>query len=300
MQLRYSLMVLGGGICYGFLSTITKFAYQAGFTGKEVTGSQALLGALFLWVVLFLIQRGRIQVTSRSAMQLLLAGTTMGSVWIFYYYALEELPASIAVVLLFQFTWIGVILEAIVERRFPSREKWLALTFIMVGTVLAANLTGASFHQLTIKGVIYGLISAVSYAFFIFFSGRVAIGVPSLLRSTLMVTGGALLVQIVNPPTYLLNGHFVNGLWSYSISIALIGAVLSTLLFVIGTPHIGGGLATILGSAEMPSVLIVSHLFLHETVTSMQWLGTLLILCAIALPELKQLWRSAAHFSVSR
>lgn len=57
--------------------------------------------------------------------------------WHFYGFAVEQLPASIAIVLLFQFTWIGVILEAVVDRKLPSREKVISMVILLIGTVLA-------------------------------------------------------------------------------------------------------------------------------------------------------------------
>ena len=65
----------------------------------------------------------------------------MSMTGIFYAISVEELPASIAVVLLFQFTWIGVVIEAIANRTFPSREKlYLSLFYSLVHCLRAVSL----------------------------------------------------------------------------------------------------------------------------------------------------------------
>lgn len=58
---------------------------------------------------------------------------------IFYGLSVKELPASIAIVLLFQFTWMGVLIEAIANKTFPSREKVLSILILFVGTVFAGG-----------------------------------------------------------------------------------------------------------------------------------------------------------------
>jgi drug/metabolite transporter (DMT)-like permease len=105
-RLKYSLLVLIGACSYGILSTIMKFAYAEGFHINEVIGSQYFFG----WILLLflLLTRARYRVTKKQALSLLLAGTATSLTGIFYGFALKKLPASIAIVLLFQFTWIGI------------------------------------------------------------------------------------------------------------------------------------------------------------------------------------------------
>lgn len=47
--------------------------------------------------------------------------------------------STIAVVFLFQFTWIGIIIEAIANRQIPSKEKLLAIAILFIGTILIVN-----------------------------------------------------------------------------------------------------------------------------------------------------------------
>ena len=65
----------------------------------------------------------------------------MSMTGIFYAISVEELPASIAVVLLFQFTWIGVVIEAIANRTFQVvRKLYLSLFYLLVHCLQAVSL----------------------------------------------------------------------------------------------------------------------------------------------------------------
>jgi drug/metabolite transporter (DMT)-like permease len=210
----------------------------------------------------------------------------MGLTGIFYYGSLQSLPASLAIILLFQFTWIGVLLDAFLERRKPGPDKLLALIPLIAGTFLAGGITNGGLSGLNPTGLLLGFLSAISYSLFILFSGRVAVQVPPLKRSTLMTFGSAALTLTVFPPSFLWNGALLHGLLLWGILLAIFGAVLPTICYTIGVPHIGGALATILSAAELPVAVIASGWVLSEAVSAVQWVGVSIILAGIALPEI--------------
>ncbi|WP_052737645.1 hypothetical protein [Bacillus sp. SA1-12] len=98
------------------------------------------------------------------------------------------MPASIAVMLLFQFIWIGIVIDAITNRKTPGKEKLLAITLLFIGTFLAGGGLN-NLLDLQASGIIYGLLSVVSFTFFIFLSGRIAVHLPALTRSFFMSLG---------------------------------------------------------------------------------------------------------------
>jgi drug/metabolite transporter (DMT)-like permease len=281
---RSIMLVFLGACSYGILSTFVKFAYKAGFSPGEVSGSQMFLAALLMWVLALLVSRER--ATAKQWLLLVGVGATTGLTGVFYYRALQYVPASIAIVLLFQFTWIGVLVEAVLLRRRPETGKVIALILLLLGTVLAGGLFGSGFGQFTLAGVLLGLLSAVTYALFIIFSGRVAPQVNPWLRSAIMLTGASLLTFIVYPPSFFTNGSLWNGLLWWGGLLALFGGIVPTLFFTVGVPHIGSGLATILGAAELPTAVFLSSFVLREQVGIVQWIGVFVILMGIAVPEI--------------
>ncbi|GEN34979.1 EamA family transporter [Aneurinibacillus danicus] len=286
------LLVFLGSCSYGVLSTFVKLAYQAGFLPGEVSGSQMFFAMVFMWGVALLFSRRKV----RGKQWLTLAGTGLatGLTGILYYQSLQYVPASIAIVLLFQFTWIGVIIESFIERRRPGVEKVAALVLLATGTLLAGGVLAGEFGSLHPVGILFGLLSAVTYALFIIFSGRVGHEISPYTRSAVMLTGSVLITFIVYPPSFLLNGALTEGLLVYALPLALFGGVIPTLFFTLGVPHVGGGLATILSAAELPMAVFMSSVVLHEKVSLLQWLGVVIILVGIAVPELSHKHRTAA------
>lgn len=284
--MRSMLLVLLGSCSFGLVSGVIKFAYAAGLSPAAVTSSQILFGCLIMWL-LALMTKGR-RPQGRQWPMLLGAGLTMGVTSLAYYNALHHLDASVAIVMLFQFTWIGVILDAVVERRLPNRSTILSLLLLGAGTLLAAGVLEQGGRSLSLIGVGFGLLSALSYAFMILFSGKVATGVGPFYRGAVMLTGSLCLIFLVYRPTFLIDGPLPNGLLLWGLAAAMSASVIPTICFAIGVPKIGAGMATILGAAELPMAVLVSRFLLSESVSLLQWAGGAVILLAIALPEVSR------------
>jgi drug/metabolite transporter (DMT)-like permease len=282
-------LVLLGACSYGVLPIFVKFAYDQGFNVNQVSGVQIFLGFGMLWLFQW-FSHGFVKVNKRQWGSLLAVGLTMGLTSVFYYYSLQYVSASLGIVLLFQFTWIGILIEAIAVRRFPAKDKLIAVLFLIIGTLLAADLSGLHIDSISYPGWISGGLSAITYALFIFFSGKIATELNSVLRTAIILTGGMVIIFFVFPPQFFYDGSLWNGLLMWGLLLALFGAVFPTLFFAMGVPRIGSGTATILGAAELPTAILMSSLVLQESVTIVQWIGVLFILIGIGLPEMKQ-WR---------
>lgn len=228
----------------------------------------------------------RHRVPLKQALILFVAGTSASFTGIFYYASLKTVPASIAIILLFQFVWVGIIIEAVATKTLPSREKVISVIFLLAGTFLSSGLLEKSAGDFDTTGIILGLLSAVTFATYIFVSGKVAVEVPSLPRGVLLMAGALTLVIIVFPPTFIFNGAISEGLWKYGLGLGTFSIVIPSIAFTIGIPKIGSGLATILGAAELPVTTIMSVFVLKEAVLSSQWFGVSLILIGIAIPQI--------------
>lgn len=285
--MKYILLVFIGACSYGILSTIVKLAYSQGYSAAEVIGGQMVFGFLLTWLpALFFL---RTKPPKHLLLLLTAVGLVVGATGIMYYNALQYIPASLAILLLFQFTWMGVLAESIMSRKLPDKLTLASLILLIVGTILAGGLLeNGGLAQFHLVGVLFGLLSAVSYTLFIIFSGKTALSVNPWLRSSSMSTGSLLLTCLIYPPVFLIDGTLLDGLFPYVFLLALFGVLIPTACFNFGVPHVGAGMAAILGAAELPMAVFASSIVLHETVTWLQISGVIVILLGIVLPKLLQ------------
>lgn len=304
--MRYLMSVFLGACSYGILSTIVVLAYGKGYNLGEVVGSQLLVGFILTWAFAIYTkwrekkgsqEAGQAEATSSSKLTwkhrliLMAAGTPTAITGLLYYHSLRYIPASLAIILLFQFTWIGVLMQAISQRKRPDAVTLVTLVVLFGGTLLAAGFLEQGSGKFNILGIVFGLLSAISYCLFILFSGKAVPSVHPAYRSAWMLAGGMTLVFILFPPTFLFNGLIWSELLVYGFLLGMFGAFIPPVLFAIGVPHIGEGMASILGAAELPVAVMASTMVLHEHVTTLQWVGVGLVLLGVALPELLKLTR---------
>lgn len=223
--MKYYLSVLIGAMSYGILSTIVVLAYGKGYVLGEVVGTQLLVGFILTWLFALYtkwrertkastVSTGTQQVRNEFSMKLnwkqrlllMAAGLPTAITGLLYYQSLRYIPASLAIILLFQFTWIGVLLQAVMQRKRPNGIMLLTLVVLFGGTMLAAGIFEQESAVFSWIGIALGLLSAVSYTLFILFSGKAVPSVHPAYRSAWMLTGAVAFVFILFPPHFLFNG----------------------------------------------------------------------------------------------
>lgn len=302
--MKNKLLLLSGAISYGVLSTIVSKAYGKGYSLGEVVGSQLLTGFVLIWLLVLIVKLREKRQGGRSASNmgakrtvealtwkkrliLLAAGAPTAVTGLLYYQSLRYIDNSLAIVLLFQFTWMGVLIQTIIQRKRPQAIIMFTLVILFVGTLLAAGVFERGLDGgYDWRGIVFGLLAAVSYSLFVLLSGKAVPNANPVYRSGWMISGGLVLVFILFPPTFLFDGTLFSGLLPYGFSLGLLGAFLPPLLFAISVPHTGEGIAAILGASELPVAVLLSSLVLHEHVSVIQWLGVVLVLLGVSVPEL--------------
>ena len=141
-QTFYAALVLAGGASYGIISTLVKLSYRSGFSINDVSSIQYFLGFLLLWTIWLL--RVRKFPAKKTALAFLLTGIPLSGTTMLYNHALETLPASLAVIFLFQSIWLGTLAECVIRREMPTRLRLLSIAIVLAGTVLGAGVVGSA------------------------------------------------------------------------------------------------------------------------------------------------------------
>lgn len=285
------VLVLVGASSYGFSSSIFKLANEDGWNSAHLTFTQVLAGTAMLWLVMGLRSlRGRRGKSAagivnagvrRSWLKLAMIGIVgLAMTTIFYNEALARIDASLAIVLLFQFTWITILLESIRRRAWPQRPEWLAMLCIAAGTVLAVGLLEHDFSQLDRTGVVFGLLSAVTYSLFFFLTDFLPPELDAISKSTVMSTASLAIVTLLHFPSAFAwgDGGMIIG---WGLLLGLLNTAVPFICFNAGIPKLGGGLAALLGSMELPAAVMTAFLLLGEPLTWWQAAGVALILIGI-------------------
>jgi drug/metabolite transporter (DMT)-like permease len=281
-------LVALGATSYGMLATFVKLAYKDDFTTAEITSSQFIYGILGMLLINFFQKifkkEKATMATSKNILQLMIAGTSLGMTSVFYYLCVKYIDVSIAIVLLMQTVWMGVLLEWILDKKRPSTKKIISVSIVLFGTFLATKLYEFTF-QLDWRGIIWGMLSAASFTTTMFTANKVALEISSVQRSLFMLLGGAVIVFTFSAFTQVgaLNFEIFK---NFGLFLALFGTIIPPLLLNVGFPKTGLGLGSIVASLELPVSVLMAFLILNEKVVVWQWCGILLIIFAIIIMNL--------------
>lgn len=278
--------VLIGAASYGVLATIVKLSYHQGYDVSEVTFAQYTVGFIVLWLLTFLskkqnpakdiIQKHQ---RTREKIKLAIAGSSLGFTGIFYYSAVQTIDVSICIVLLMQSVWMGVLLEALLERKYPNMLKIIAVTIVLIGTLFATDAIH-NFDALDPKGLLWGIMGAISYTITLYTSNRIGLSLNNSLRSAWMMTGAWSVVSIF-ALIQLSHDFQWSVFWPWGVYLALFGTIIPPIFLNKGFPLTGIGVGSILISLEIPVSVIMAVWLLHETVNGFQIVGIVVILMGI-------------------
>jgi drug/metabolite transporter (DMT)-like permease len=286
--LKGVFLVALGATSYGMLATFVKLAYKDGFTTAEVTSSQfiyGILGVLLINLFQKIVNKEKAQkASSKNIFQLMVAGTSLGMTSVFYYLCVKYIDVSIAIVLLMQTVWMGVLLEWILDKKRPSTQKIISVIIVLFGTFLATKLYEFTI-QIDWRGIFWGILAGASFTTTMLTANKVALEISSAQRSLYMLLGGAVIVFLFSAFTQVgsLNIEIFK---NYGLFLALFGTIIPPILLNAGFPKTGLGLGSIVASLELPVSVLMAFLILNEKVVIWQWSGIALIILAIVIMNL--------------
>ena len=149
--LKYSTLVFLGGASYGVMAATVKMTYAAGFSWTQAVASQALFGTLLFAIALAVsLGRGRkpAPLTPKRILSLMGLGLNTCATCVLYNLSLTMLPVSAALTMLFQFTWIGIVIQVAVTRRKPQAAELVAAVAILGGTLFASGMFSSAVGEL--------------------------------------------------------------------------------------------------------------------------------------------------------
>lgn len=286
-QFFYPLLVILAASCYGILSTIIKLAIGDGFTASEAVTAQYMTGFALSFIIFMIFRRKIPRIKNWKI--IVLAGFFTAATGTVYGQAVSYMPASIAVVMLFQFTWIGMLFDCIAKKRLPEKIEIISVVLLFCGTIFAAGVIGVDISDIPWQGWAWGMASAIGFASFVTVNSKKVEGVDTETRLFLTSFVAVLVISVFQSPEILWNGTLLGEhLWIYGLILGLFGIVIPIYLFSIAVPHVGASNSSILSAAELPVAVTASVTLLHETITLLQVFGIVIIVFGMTLPTIHQ------------
>jgi drug/metabolite transporter (DMT)-like permease len=280
---KYIFMVLLGGTLYGTMSSFVKLAYRSGYHAAEISFYQALFSAVILCIfAVFSFKKNNVRLSLRDYVEILFAGFAIGMTNYLEYASLAYIPASLAVILLMQYTWIDILIEWIVFHRKPLTVEIVIVIFVLIGTALAGRLFEIEKFQFSLVGITLAIGSSFTYALYIVLNSRARKEIGWQFKSTYIMLGSSICIFAVNAPAIIAWNYMSCNFIAWELFLAIVGTAIPTALFAVSLPRIGAGVSGILMTVELPVAVICAFIILNEHISALQVLGVVIMLASIA------------------
>ena len=281
-------MVLVSAAAFAANSILAKLAYAAGFHVFQLLAIRFVLGALGMWGIALLLGQNPLRLERRRLLQLFALGlfvyTGQSTT---YFLALQALPASLCVLIVYIYPSLTVIAGWLFFRRAITRWHVIALASSFAGIALLIG--GARFTLAW--ALLFAVAAPVIYTTYILLGEKVMAGMPAAGASAVIFTGAAVAfcaLATVSGQVALPTG--TRG-WAVAIAIAVIPTMVAISLFMAGLPRVGASRAALLSTIEPVVTVLLAALILGERLNAVQAVGGLLVVLAVVVVQTAHLWR---------
>lgn len=280
------LLMFLAACSFGISGILIKLAYRAGLQPAELLPLQNLVAVICLWPMLLLSRAfhglGRKQV-HRLVWQGLIGNFGIS---VCYFWSAQRIDVSLLSIILFTYPGFVLLYLMVVERRRIAVLEFIALTLALAGGVLAADPFRLTPGRIDRLGAILAVGAAVAYAFMNVYGQKLARGMSSLAITTVTSTVSTLALTAVLPPQRWLAPDFSGRQWLFIVSLGMFSTVIPMNLLYLGIRRIGAFHASIVSIVELPCILALAYLILHERMGALQVLGGGMILAGLVLVQL--------------
>ncbi len=284
---RHTFYILAAGMLWGFMGVFVRALAAAGISSTGAIMLRCGLAALMLGLTILIRDRRLFAVRLRDFWCFL--GTGLCSMLFFtycYFTSMDYLDLGTAAILLYTAPSIVIILSRFIFGERLTGVKVLALLLAFAGCCLVSGVVADT--HISARGVLLGLGSGLGYALYSIFA-RLAMnrGYGSLTISfytSLLAAAGAALVWGAGEAA-LMFASTQNAL--LCLATAAVTFYLPYLLYTSGLEGVETGRASIMASVEPVVATACGILIFRERLTAFSACGTLLVLGAIVLLNVK-------------
>jgi len=281
-------MAIAGAVLFSSKAIVAKLSYRYGVDALVVIGLRMLLSLPFFAAVSFYqmrqARRGRIARLTRCDGLLVVLLGCIGYYLSSYldFLGLQYISAGLERLILFLSPTFVLLMTALFLKRVITPRQWLALALSYGGVVLVFIQDLSFGGDQVLLGCALVLCAALTYALYLLASGELLrrIGASRLVAYAMTVS------SVVTLAHFLLARSWqglvqVRAVYELAFVHAVFQTVVPVFLTMWAVARIGAPLASQLGMMGPVSVLFLAHWLLDEPITSLQLLGTVVVLAGV-------------------
>lgn len=286
-------LVFVGAVLFSAKAIFVKLAYQYTIDPVSLLTLRMVFSLPFFLAIAFLTsnKKENLFLQKKDWFHILLLGMVgyyLAS--LFDFQGLQYITAGLERLILFIYPTIVVVIAAILYKRPIKRVQYMALIMSYIGIFIAFAFDLNLRKQPNIGlGALLIFLSALTYAIYLIGSGKMIPKVGTMRFTAYAMSFSAFAI--------IIHSYFFNrlALWDFNREVYIISALMAVFSTVIPSFLISGGIkligsdnASIVGSVGPVSTIVLAYIFLNESVSTSQIVGTVFVLAGVLIISLKK------------
>ena len=256
--------------------TIAPFVRNISVSSAELALYRAVMAAVLVGGFLLVTgQRIDVKAIKKELLLLLISGAAMGVNWILLFEAYKYTTVSVATLSYYFAPSIVMIVCPILFKEKLGAKQIVCFVMSTVGLVLITGTAGGGSRDLI--GILFGLGSAVFYAA-VMLLNRFIKGVEGIHRTFIQFVAA---IIVLLPYVICTDGFSLGSLnalgWGSLLVVGLVHTGLNYCMYFFALKELPGQKVAILSYIDPLVAVVISFLFLNESMTASQILGGILI-----------------------
>ncbi len=279
----YLYVVCAAGL-WGIAGPVAKHLFNQGVTALVLTQVRMTLSFILMITFFLLARRDLARIKAKDIPYLAVLGSGgFALVQITYYSAIASIQVAAAILLQYMAPVLILIYAAVFTKEQITRAKLISLVLAVTGCALVAGAYNIDFLRLNMKGVFWGLSSAVCFSFYTLY-GQAGLRKYSALTLFTYSSGfGAMLWWALNPPHAFFAIHYSPGTWLAFVYVTVMGTIVPFTLYLLALNVLEASRVSITSTIEPVLAGMVAFIFLGEKMGPLQMLGGILVIGGIIL-----------------
>lgn len=271
-------------VIYGTIGVFRRYtSYPSGFLAM----TRGIIGAAFVFVYMILSRKERIKIDKKRLIIIVISGALIGLNWMFLFEAYNHTTVAVATMCYYMAPTIIIVLATLLLKEKISVLKCVSIVLAMLGMLLVSGvIESGGFALQDMRGIALGLAAAAIYAVVVILN-KIA-RVEDIYTKTViqLLAAGVIII-----PYVFVTGQ-MNQLQLDTVSIAntlILGIVHTGIAYVFyfgAMQTLPAQTTAILSFIDPVTAVLISALFLQESMTVFAIVGTILILASAVIQEL--------------
>ncbi|MGE0078283.1 MAG: DMT family transporter [Bacteroidales bacterium] len=281
MQAKGASYAIISSATFGLIPLFSVTAMNGGQTPYSVLFYRFLISVILFRLVLF-FRKTSLKISLKQFLEVsILGGICYGGTALFLILSYGYIPTGISTTIGFLYPVMVALIMLAVFKQQPSIGIITAIVLSLAGVALMTWSHEASFNM---RGIMFATITVITYSIYI-----VGLNKSSLTRLPGSVV--TFYVLAVSTVVFFLAAMLSGGIPAIQsikvganlVCLAIFATIISNLTLVLAVNAVGSTAASILGSAEPLTALMVGIFWFGEQLSAIQIIGVILVICSVLL-----------------